>query len=661
MKPLFVRLGLHSQEYTKGMRDARKQLTEMNKNTKSLTAGLRSLKNIAIASFAGWGIKEVIKNIALLGARYETLGVVLTQVGKNVYLNKKQLKEYTDALEKTGISMIQARNNVIRMIQANLDLTKSQKLARIAQDAAVIGNINSSESFERLIYGIQTAQIRVLRTIGINVNFERSYAKLAKQLGITQEALTEDVKAQARMNVVLEAGERITGAYEASLKTAGKQLLSWERYLENTKVLLGEAFGPAMTLLVKELTKETKNLGEVFKDPEFKKSIIEISKAMASFTIDIKEFIKAILYLPKAVNEGLHYFGFGIQDMAKDWNDATEAWNNFINSLSGELPRLKGKQVPDDLYGFDVSKVDEALEDEFRQIDEFQNNLYESYIKNIEKLDKEHRKLIRNIDRDLKEFFKDSIYNIDKESERLSKIAFTAAKSLKNIQIDEDLKNFFEILDRNEGMITIRIDTELEKFFNDLDNHTNFENIIDLELEDFFKDIDRATHELDEIIKETASSMRDSFSDLFFDAMVGDFKSFGDYLNDFFRSISRMISNYMAESLVTWGMDYFGFGNLSGRQHGGPVYPNKSYLVGERGPEIIKMGNSSGYVYPNSSISEGTEVNVSINNYTDSSVKVQKGTNPRDIFITIANDVNGGIIGRAIEKRFGLLPQTRKV
>lgn len=43
-------------------------------------------------------------------------------------------------------------------------------------------------------------------------------------------------------------------------------------------------------------------------------------------------------------------------------------------------------------------------------------------------------------------------------------------------------------------------------------------------------------------------------------------------------------------------------GNISGaRATGGPVSGGKSYLVGERGPEIITPG-VSGYVTPNNKI-----------------------------------------------------------
>jgi hypothetical protein len=118
----------------------------------------------------------------------------------------------------------------------------------------VIGNVNSSEAFQRIVYGIQSGQIEMLRTIGINVNFENSYAKVAKATGRVTAQLSEAEKSQIRMNVVMESGKMIAGTYEAAMGTAGKQVLSLERHVENLKVGLGLAFTPALAEIIETIT-----------------------------------------------------------------------------------------------------------------------------------------------------------------------------------------------------------------------------------------------------------------------------------------------------------------------------------------------------------------------------------------------------------------------
>lgn len=239
--------------------------TATTKLTGASTALSTAVKAVA-ASYAVWKVAEYIKEAALLNARYETLGIVLNVVGRNAGYTSTQMATFTDGVRKQGISLVESRQAVINMAQAQLDLSKSSQLARVAQDAAVIGGINSSEAFGRMVVGIKSGQTEILRTIGLNVSFEQSYAKLAKELGTTTGALTEGQKAQARMNGVLEEGTRIAGVYEAAMDTAGKQLTSMARYTEDLKVVIGETFNDILVVAVEAVTNEFKGLNAEAKD-----------------------------------------------------------------------------------------------------------------------------------------------------------------------------------------------------------------------------------------------------------------------------------------------------------------------------------------------------------------------------------------------------------
>lgn len=222
-----------------------------------------ALKLLA-GAYAALKVADYVKESALMAARYETLGVVLATVGKTAGYTSTQMEHASQEIAAQGITMLESRNSAIKLVQAHVDLVNASKLARIAQDAAVIGNINSSEAFERLVNGVSRGNVLILRNIGINVNLQAAYAQMADSLGKSTKELTENERVQARLNAVIERGSDIAGTYEAAMGTAGKQILSMQRYVDDLKVKFGETFNEVLTVGVMGLTQGLKDAnGEV--------------------------------------------------------------------------------------------------------------------------------------------------------------------------------------------------------------------------------------------------------------------------------------------------------------------------------------------------------------------------------------------------------------
>lgn len=203
-----------------------------------------------------------IEKATFAAGRYDQLGIIMEVVGRNAGHSAGELAQLQSELESTGISMEQSRQVITRLIQANIDLSQATRLARLAQDAATIGNISSSEALERLVVGVQTSQVEILRNIGIVTNFEAAYKNFAVQAGRTTASLSEQEKMQARVNAVMEQGPAIAGAYEASMENANKQMGSMARHADNLQVKLGEAYQPAFALAIEVMTDGLKLAGE---------------------------------------------------------------------------------------------------------------------------------------------------------------------------------------------------------------------------------------------------------------------------------------------------------------------------------------------------------------------------------------------------------------
>ena len=234
---------------TEGMDSAQRGMEGLTKTGEYLEKTI----NRVVAAFLSWKAAEWARDVVMLGARYETLGVAMTVVGHNAGYTSAQMAQFQDALQRTGISMIESRNNLARMAAAQLDLSKSSELARVAQDAAVIAGVNSSQAFESIVQGIVSGQPRILHTLGIFANFSAAEKAWADAHQRTAESLSVAEKVGIRMNEVLFEGAKRAGAYAASMDTAGKQIFSMQRYIEDLEVKLGSIFGPALQKMVFDL------------------------------------------------------------------------------------------------------------------------------------------------------------------------------------------------------------------------------------------------------------------------------------------------------------------------------------------------------------------------------------------------------------------------
>jgi hypothetical protein len=304
----------------------------------SISASLASLTGKVAIVYEAWkafkATMELGKESALLSARVTTLGTVMDVVGKNAGYSSVQMQTYASAVRDMGITTQESRQTVISMAQAQIDLKQASELARVAQDAAVIGNINSSEALGRMVYGIKSNNVEVLRTIGINVNFEDSYKRIAQELKKNKDSLTEAERAQARTNAVLQAGTLIAGAYEAAMGTVGKQLSSLPRYTEEIKLKLGQMIEPSLAVVVTELTASLKELDGELKGLQESGDAKRMSQEWAEWTRNAIADVTRLAMFLDLVGGSVTRLGYALNFGMGDW----ERWNKMFEERykSGE-------------------------------------------------------------------------------------------------------------------------------------------------------------------------------------------------------------------------------------------------------------------------------------------------------------------------------------
>ncbi len=220
------------------------KVTSLKKQVVALTAVFAGIS--AVAGAASVKLLSFAKDATLLAARVQNLGTVVQNVGRIAGFNASQINNLEKSIRSLGITTRAARQGLAQLAQANIDLGKSAKITRIAQDAAVIAGIDSSEAFNRLVVSIQRNDVRLLRNLGIVINLNSVYRKFSQQTGRTVAQLTAFQKRQLVLNEVIARGALIAGTYEKSLGDVFKQLTSLRRKIEEATLTFGKQFIPIL-------------------------------------------------------------------------------------------------------------------------------------------------------------------------------------------------------------------------------------------------------------------------------------------------------------------------------------------------------------------------------------------------------------------------------
>jgi len=217
------------------------------KISKAFSASGKAMRNVGAAMTAGLTVPLT----ALIGfstkaaSRVNELASVNELLGKSAGYSGDYVRAQADSVQGMGIEAAASQEIIADFIKAELDLADASKVARVAQDAAVISGQNSTETTKTLTKAIITGRTELFKSAGMIIDLNQAYEDYAELTGRSAAALSEQEKVQARVNATMAYGERIAGAYAKAMEDPGKVLRSYPRYLNDVAVAFGQNFIPA--------------------------------------------------------------------------------------------------------------------------------------------------------------------------------------------------------------------------------------------------------------------------------------------------------------------------------------------------------------------------------------------------------------------------------
>jgi hypothetical protein len=316
-----ARLTADSAQFVQGMNNA---TAAANQLTSTASRVNQAMTGISIAAAAGMGglIALGVQSF-MAAARVQELDIAINAVGKSTGLGYDAINAAAHGIKDMGIEMAVAQRSALMFAQNNLKLADASKLARTAQDLAVLSGKNSTEEFQLLTYAVMTQRSELFKSAGVNGSVQGAYQKMAQTLGISTKQLTAAQKVQAAMNMALEEGAKVAGTYEAAMTSPGKVLRSFARLNDNLLVAVGDAL--------------LKGIGPMIVGfYNFEKSIVKVMEGTGAF----HDVITALTAVMVHIFTPITNFVTGLTSIVENMDKAKINVDGLAQKLNAILPIL---------------------------------------------------------------------------------------------------------------------------------------------------------------------------------------------------------------------------------------------------------------------------------------------------------------------------------
>jgi tape measure domain-containing protein len=616
---LWVKLGLSDKDFADGLKRAENQLKRFGDRLSSLGSRLTVGLSVPLG-LASMGAIKLAANLEQTKIAFEVMTGSAEKASRMVEslqkMGAKTPYESGDLLESAKTLMLFGveAEKVEGMLQMLGDVASgsSDKLKSLSLAFAQVqstGRLTGQDLLQMINAGFNPLQIISEKT-GV------SMAKLKEKMsegGISAQAVTNAFRAAT------SEGGRFFGMMDKQSQTT---LGKFSTFIDNAKLALtnlGTALLPFANKLMDMLIPLTEQLGE-----------------LADWFLTLPAPVQNLTVAMTAFGVALGPVTFGLGKMFETFS----ALPGLVRTLTTDLPKLATAFGPFLAGGAIVAGL-LIMVDFFSRMAENARiaKLEISQINTLMDAQKKKSALEKQIEQ--YENMKKAATPSKSKAARSGWVAGGIGGWSKEDQaqldkLNADLEATNKLIDKlskpaSGGNTTIKID--LPKI--DFSEITTEQPIIEeSKLKANIELVDEWSEQVQNIVDDTAFGMNQSLSGGFFDIVKGDFDSLGDYIQNFFNSVLRSMTDMMAQmtsqkimgsGLSKWITNLFGGGpnfqyadtplipNFGGfAANGGTVEYGKSYIVGEKGPELFTP-SSSGTITPNNALG-GANVTVQVVN-----------------------------------------------
>jgi hypothetical protein len=206
-------------------------------------------------------VKSFVMEGMQLAGRFREMEISALAVGRSMGLQQEEIQGAIDNYRDLGIRADVAAKAAASFAKNQIDLAAATDLVRVAQGAAILMGEDSSATMERLTWAVTTQNTRMMRMMGIMVDFPAAQKKFAEANDRSVESLTTAEKNQIALNEAVRAGASVAGIYSEAMKSPTKALRSLTgRELPELKAAIGAPFLQAWATVINAVRDFVKSL-----------------------------------------------------------------------------------------------------------------------------------------------------------------------------------------------------------------------------------------------------------------------------------------------------------------------------------------------------------------------------------------------------------------
>ena len=336
-------------------------IVKANIATKVLTGILRTTANIT---------KTVITKTFQLGSQYTRLKTATEVVTRNMGMTTEQVEGLRDALEDANTYGTQAENVIKTLALSGLvDMANGLKaidartgkavegttaLILTMKDLGATAGIDSAEAIDRLSKFVRRGEVAFADGLVEIGNINMAYKEYADSIGKSVMQLSAQERAQVRLNIIMQEGEKSLGAYAATMQTSGKATLSVGNVMTSVFERLGNYMEPVfatLSLATFEFVSSIRN------------ALIGNAQTFQQWAITVAGYVVAVIrvlgsYLMKIPVIGKYFSSlanFSLKPVAVTLGNIQDSANGVASSFDDA--GASAKKMKDELAGFDEMTV----------------------------------------------------------------------------------------------------------------------------------------------------------------------------------------------------------------------------------------------------------------------------------------------------------------